>query len=187
MMAAWSWLLAAYGAAFNRVETRMYDRFLYFGYGSNMLNARLIARTASAVAYRTGHVTRRRLTFSKISDDRSGKCDAEFTGIKLTMSRACCSGSIARKKRRSMMRKRSTAGTMKRSWRSSPPTAASRRTPMSLPQDRPTWHAAPHHWDKALVIAGAVQHRLPATNIDALRAVPSLRDPNAQPPDEARG
>jgi hypothetical protein len=35
----------------------MDDRFLYFGYGSNMLNARLIARTPSAVAYRTGYVT----------------------------------------------------------------------------------------------------------------------------------
>ena len=80
MMAAWSWLLAAYGAAFNRVETRMDDRFLYFGYGSNMLSARLIARTPSAVAHRTGYVMGRRLTFNKMSDDRSGKCDVELTG-----------------------------------------------------------------------------------------------------------
>ena len=35
----------------------------------------------------------------------------------------------------------------------------------------------PYHWYKALVIAGAVQHALSATYIDALRAVPSLRDP----------
>jgi len=55
-------------------------RFLYFGYGSNMLDERLFARNPSARVHRTGHVSHRRLTFSKTSDDGSGKCDMEITG-----------------------------------------------------------------------------------------------------------
>lgn len=51
--------------------------FLYFAYGSNMLLRRLRQRTPSATFVDTGYVTCRRLTFDKVSQDGSGKCDIE--------------------------------------------------------------------------------------------------------------
>ena len=63
-----------------RKEPDAGDRFLYFGYGSNMLSTRLKRRTPSARGHCTGHVTGRRLTFNKMSDDHSGKGDAQLTG-----------------------------------------------------------------------------------------------------------
>jgi cation transport regulator ChaC len=55
------------------------DTLTYFGYGSNMLTRWLQARTPSARFVARGHVTGRRLTFHKMSDDDSGKGDAELT------------------------------------------------------------------------------------------------------------
>jgi cation transport regulator ChaC len=60
------------------IEQRMDERFVYFAYGSNMLTRRVQARTTSARAEAVGHVVGRRLTFSKRSDDGSGKADAEL-------------------------------------------------------------------------------------------------------------
>src|SRR5688572_25374623 len=56
--------------------------FLYFAYGSNMLTRRLTApkRAPSAVTIGTGFVQGYRLTFDKVSTDRSGKCGIEETG-----------------------------------------------------------------------------------------------------------
>jgi hypothetical protein len=61
------------------------DRFLYFGYGSNMLTRRLAdpRRAPSARALGVGYVDKHRLTFDKISRgtrQNSGKCDMEATG-----------------------------------------------------------------------------------------------------------
>ena len=155
----------------------MDDRFLYFGYGSNMLSARLIARTPSAVAHRTGYVMGRRLTFNKMSDDRSGKCDVELTGNVADHVEGVLFWIDRATRRRWMMPKRSAVGTTKRSWRSSPPTAPSGRMLYVATAGSTDVARRPYHWYKALVIAGAIQHALSAMYIDALRAVPSLRDP----------
>jgi hypothetical protein len=78
-------------------EARNMDgRFLYFGYGSNMLTKRLRAanRAPSAVAHSRGHVVGRKLTFHKVSDDGSGKGDMQLTGDLNDRVEACCSGSM---------------------------------------------------------------------------------------------
>lgn len=49
---------------------------LYFAYGSNLHPARLAARAASAHLIGTGCWPGRRLTFHKIGQDGSAKCDA---------------------------------------------------------------------------------------------------------------
>jgi gamma-glutamylcyclotransferase len=49
---------------------------LYFAYGSNLHPARLAARTPSARLLGTGCWPGRRLTFHKIGQDGSAKCDA---------------------------------------------------------------------------------------------------------------
>jgi hypothetical protein len=155
----------------------MDDRFLYFGYGSNMLSARLIARTPSAVAHRTGYVMGRRLTFNKMSDDRSGKCDVELTGnladhvegvlfwIDRVHKNALDDAEALGRGYDETILEVVTADGTERAHAyvaTAGSTDAARR---------------PYHWYKALVIAGAIQHALSATYIDALRAVPSLRDP----------
>src|SRR5438874_1466705 len=64
------------------LDAKSKDQLLCFAYGSNMLGDRLRApsRVPSAkpvgVAYLAGY----RLTFDKISQDGSGKCDAHATG-----------------------------------------------------------------------------------------------------------
>src|SRR5437773_1939720 len=58
--------------------------FQYFAYGSNMLTRRLSAadRAPSAKRIGIGYLEGRRLTFYKVSQDGSGKCDAEATAKK---------------------------------------------------------------------------------------------------------
>jgi len=59
------------------------SHFLYFAYGSNMSSRRLAApgRAPSAMRFTVGYVPGRRLRFDKFSTrDRSGKCDCEATG-----------------------------------------------------------------------------------------------------------
>jgi gamma-glutamylcyclotransferase len=57
------------------------DEFAYFAYGSNMSARRLVARVPSARVVASGFVSGCRLAFDKISNDGSGKCDCESTGV----------------------------------------------------------------------------------------------------------
>src|SRR5687767_12544647 len=59
----------------------MAGKFLYFAYGSNILNERLRSenRARSATFHASGYVTGRSLTFDKASKDGSGKCDMQLT------------------------------------------------------------------------------------------------------------
>lgn len=52
----------------------------YFAYGSNLLQARLIARTPSARFLTNAVLPQHRLVFHKAGSDDSAKCDACFTG-----------------------------------------------------------------------------------------------------------
>lgn len=53
--------------------------FLYFAYGSNLLSARLRARTPSARAAGRAVLPRFELRWHKIGADDTGKCDVVFT------------------------------------------------------------------------------------------------------------
>jgi cation transport regulator ChaC len=53
---------------------------LYFAYGSNMCTGRLRERVPSADPVRVARLLNHSLRFHKRSCDRSGKCDAFFTG-----------------------------------------------------------------------------------------------------------
>src|SRR5260370_35693588 len=53
---------------------------LYFAYGANMCTERLRKRVPSANPIITAKLLNHSLRFHKRSDDRSGKCDACFTG-----------------------------------------------------------------------------------------------------------
>jgi AIG2 family protein len=156
---------------------------LYFAYGSNMLTRRLRARTPSARVHGIGYVSGRRLTFSKTSDDGSGKCDIELThngedradGVLFSITQ-CDKPAL------------DEAEGLNRGYDE---VIVDVVTPRGVEKGRAyvaSRHAIdparqPYHWYKALVIAGAIEHGLPATHIERLWAVASRRDPR---PDRRR-
>jgi gamma-glutamylcyclotransferase len=181
-----AWMKSVFG--FSRetrmpaVEQQTGDRFLYFGYGSNMLSVRLQRRTPSARMYATGHVTGRRLTFHKKSDDRSGKGDAEATGndedrvegVLFWIDRAekpalDDAEGLDRGYEEAMVDVITANATVKALAyvASAGATDPARR---------------PYHWYKRLVLAGAIEHGLPAATIAAIRAVASQDDPRPNRP-----
>ena len=154
----------------------MDDKFLYFGYGSNMLTKRLRAanRAPSAALHGRGHVTGRKLTFHKVSDDGSGKCDMRVTGdandcvegvlfwIAKTDKRGLDEAEgLGRGYAESIVDVVTENGTEKALAYVATNTAASR---------------VPYHWYKALVVAGALEHRLPPAYVDAIRGITSKPD-----------
>lgn len=136
--------------------------FLYFAYGSNMLSRRLTAkgRAPSAVSIGSAYVSNRRLTFDKMSRDGSGKCDIEITadsadrvyGVlfkissseKLRLDRAEGVGEGYREEQVQVV-------TSNGETYEGLTYIATKKDPASSPYD----------WYKALVIAGAMEHKLP--------------------------
>lgn len=153
--------------------------FLYFAYGSNMLTRRLRDRTPSARPEGIGFVEGYRLTFDKASKDGSGKADIEATGkstdrvygvlfrIQLPeevdldraegLNNGYCKDSVSVIKAESVVESAKTY-------------IATQKKPALVP----------YHWYKAIVIAGAVEHRLPSAYIEWLRAVISQPDPDPE-------
>ena len=156
-----------------------HETFHYFAYGSNMLTRRLTSpcRAPSAVSTGTGFIAGRRLTFDKVSQDGSGKCDAEETEnetdrvygvifeIKCSHKRALDKAEGRGKgyelqtvqvitKQRTVLAQTYIASKKERSLR-------------------------PYNWYKALVVAGAVEHDLSKSYVEWLRVFKSEEDPRA--------
>ena len=168
-------IAAAWRAAREGLEDHMADRFLYFAYGSNMLTRRLHARTSSCRVYKTGYVAEHTLTFSKISDDGSGKCYMEpigggaqhVEGVLFWIERAQKSAlDEAEGLNRGYAEASVDVVTNK----------ATERAVAYIATDTDRARR-PYHWYKALVIAGAVEHGLSQEYIDRLWAVESRPDP----------
>jgi gamma-glutamylcyclotransferase len=156
------------------------NKILYFAYGSNMLSRRLLApdRAPSAIAVGTGFVAGRRLTFDKVSTDGSGKCDAERTSSPTDRVYGVLY-EIDPVEKPSLDR----AEGLGAGYREEPVTVVAG----SDTRDATTYVAmakepalTPYHWYKALVVAGAVEHGLPAVYVEWLRTCASQPDPNAR-------
>jgi AIG2-like family len=152
------------------------ERIVYFAYGSNMLTARLRERAPSATPIGIGQLTGHVLAWDKRSRrDGSGKCDAEATGReadviwgvlfeldpsdKPALDRAEGLGAGYVEKR---VRIRTEAGMV----------------------DAVTYCATdkdpalrPYQWYKALVVAGAREHGLPAHYRRELERAATVADP----------
>jgi gamma-glutamylcyclotransferase len=154
--------------------------FQYFAYGSNMLTRRLTAaeRAPSAVLVGIGYIEERRLTFNKVSQDGSGKCDAQRTHRKSDRVYGVIYN-IAQTDKTALAKAEglgkgyvedyvevitSSGGAKVLTY------LATKREPALLP----------YHWYKAIVIAGAVEHELPTDYVEWLRAFESLEDPNGE-------
>lgn len=153
--------------------------FQYFAYGSNMFTRRLTAadRAPSAKPVGIGYVEGRRLTFDKVSQDGSGKCDAEATGknidrvygvifeIALTDKAALDKAEdLGRGYAEEHIEVITVAGKVQLKTY-----IATKKEPV----------LRPYHWYKAVTVAGAVEHGLPKDYVEWLGAFESIEDPNA--------
>jgi|SRR5665213_1047403 len=158
------------------ISNAVTGKFLYFAYGSNMLTRRLRARAPSALAVGTGFVEGYRLTFDKVSRDRSGKANVELTdnssdrvyGVLFTidaeeesiLDRAEGVGKGYRKTEIQVVTPKSTALAV---------------TYVATEKDPA---CQPYQWYLALVVAGAVEHSLPNCYVEWLRKIGSKTDSN---------
>lgn len=149
---------------------------LYFGYGSNMLAARLRARVPSATPRSAGRVEGYRLRFHKRSQDGSGKCniapadDGTVYGVVFEVD----AGELdaldeAEQRGRGYERcdvcvHRASASVLAFAYTAQP----------AYIDDA----LLPYEWYHALVLAGAREHDLPASYIAGLASTRSYPDPN---------
>ena len=155
--------------------------FLYFAYGSNMLTERLQARCASARAIGGAVVCGTYdLLFQKQSVDGSGKAGL----IESTEGGACTKtygvlyevdlceqGALDKFEGHGYVRNSQVVVDVLNG-------GANQRVATYVAEpDAITGGLKPYDWYMALVIAGAMQHRLPKTYIGGLKAVPAIEDP----------
>lgn len=153
---------------------------LYFGYGSNMLTARLQARVPSATPVSTAVLPDHALRFHKRSQDGSGKCDIVPTsetdqhvhGVLFDVSSADLRAlDEAEQRGRGYERSDVTVYAPSSSVDAFAYTAQPAYVDDAL---------LPYDWYHALVRAGARQHDLPSSYVAQIDAVGSYPDPNQE-------
>ena len=149
---------------------------LYFGYGSNMLTARLRARVPSATPHSTGRVEGYDLRFHKRSQDGSGKCnivsaeDQAVYGVVFDVdARELDALDEAEQRGRGYERR-----DVRVHGSSSSVEAFAYVAQPAYVDDA----LLPYEWYHALVLAGAREHSLPPSYVATLGAVRSYPDPN---------
>jgi len=151
--------------------------FTYFAYGSNMLTRRLTAKSRAPSAKRvaTGFVEGRRLTFDKVSQDGSGKCDAELTGERTDRVYGVVF-EIAESERRPLGEAEGLGKGYKEEMVKviTPAGEAEHITYIATKKEAAL---RPYHWYKALTVSGAVEHALPKDYIEWIRTLESVEDP----------
>jgi hypothetical protein len=144
--------------------------FLYFAYGANMFSRRLQASNIapSAVAIDIGFVQGHRFTFGKVSRDGSGKCDIETTNNpKINV------------KDRESLNAAEGLGTGYSEANVQVVTATGMCTAATYVASYKEAVLRPYQWYKAFVIAGALDHGLPAEYIEWLRTFEAQADSNS--------
>ena len=151
---------------------------LYFAYGSNLLSHRLIARCPSARAMGPGRLRQRRLTFSKYSFiDGSGKAtlqpgseDAHGVLYRLTTADLAVLDRIE--------------GVGKGYDRLTVEIESDRQTlaAETYLATAPVDGQAPFDWYLALILAGMLEHGLPATALQHLLRTNPVADPDPERP-----
>ncbi len=152
--------------------------FINFAYGSNMLTGRLRARCPSAQPIGIAELPGFDLRWHKKSKDGSGKCDI----VKSGEPGASVSGvlfQIDRNEKRALDR----AEGLGKGYAETEievhhgPDLVTAKAYIATDAD-PT--LKPYTWYRALVVAGAKEHALPADYISRLEAVPTIQDPDKE-------
>lgn len=145
-----------------------------------MLTRRLTAKNRAPSAKPVGiaYAEGRRLTFDKVSQDGSGKCDAEATGNKTdrvygvifeiaSTDRAALDNAEGLGKGYNCERIEVVTNDGKVQVDTY---IATKKEPV----------LRPYHWYKAITVAGAVEHGLPKDYVEWLRAFESIEDLNVK-------
>ena len=153
-----------------------HQTILYFAYGSNMLSARLRERVPSAIVVGAGHVQGQKLAFDKPSDDGSGKCT-----MRPGDPQDCVHGvlfTIDASERPQLDRHEG----LDAGYEYGPITVTAAQGACEAFVYRATAtdeSLRPYDWYQELVVAGAIEHKLPDDYINALRAVEAQVDSDA--------
>lgn len=150
------------------------DSFLYFAYGSNMPTARIRARCPSAQALGVAELSGHELRWHKPSIDKSGKCDVVASEVPSASVFGVLYEIDAREKD-------SLDNAEGKDYEAIEIEVFSGTQAVSAVLYRaksinPELH--PYIWYRALVIAGAKEHSLPASYIAGLESVPADQDPD---------
>lgn len=153
------------------------DSFVSFAYGSNMPIARLRERCPSARAIGIAELPGHELRWHKRSRDESGKCDIVATATAADVSVFGVLYEIANGEKRALDSAEGLGAgyeeiEIKVLCGGDPVTAKAYRATDTDPALRP------YTWYRALVIAGAKEHGLPAPYIAGLESVPADQDPD---------
>lgn len=166
----------------------MTDKFTYFAYGSNILEARLKERCSSARPIGTGHLTGHILDFSKKSKDGSGKATIVKTGsdddhvygrlFEIKNNETCCldkaegynANSLKGYDKNTDYTVLKEDGTVEKDVTSYIAFSNS-RDPSLIPYD----------WYLALIIAGYKEAELPDNILEDIKATPFITTENSDP------
>ena len=149
--------------------------FRIFAYGSNILSARLKGRCPSARPLGVARLPGHELRWHKRSTDGSGKCDvvsvdsgSAVFGVVYEIDEIDKAALDRAEGLRSGYDEKNIAVIMKGTKVSVSIYFATRTDPTRKP----------YTWYKALVVAGAIEHGLPASYIASLEATEALEDPD---------
>jgi cation transport regulator ChaC len=152
--------------------------FLNFAYGSNMLRARITARVPSARVVGPAVLRGHALRWHKVGRDRSGKCDV----VRDAAPGAAVHGvlyEIATAEKAALDRAEGLGAGYEE--QTVPVECQGRVVPAHLyVASAIDPSLAPYSWYRALVVAGARQHALPAAYVEALQAVAAIEDADAE-------
>ena len=150
-------------------------RVRYFAYGSNMLTARLRERVPSAAAIGIGQLVGHALRWDKRSwQDGSGKCDAEATSRNDDVVWGVLFELDPEDKPALDKAEGVGAGYLEKTVNVL--TEAGLVTAVTYCANDKDTTLRPYHWYKALVIAGAREHGLPASYRSGLELVVTVSD-----------
>ncbi len=152
--------------------------FLYFAYGSNMLTSRIQAseRAPSAVPVATGWLPGRRLSFEKHGADESGKCDIPEAAD----PDARVHGVVYRvhADHRPALDRVEELGWGYRDEHVAVQTQEGPLPALTYMAIRHMPGLAPFDWYRDLTLAGALEHALPSSYVEAIRQTPTRVDPD---------
>jgi hypothetical protein len=155
----------------------------YFAYGSNMLTQRLRARCPSAVVRQIAWVDNAAISFSKKSQDKSGKATIDFAagkrifGVVFDLADADLLGLDSFEGVGNGYDRKDDF--LIQIMGSDEPIKAVTYLANPASIDRAL---QPFDWYLALVIAGARQHALPPAYVGILESTPARRDPKGKRP-----
>jgi hypothetical protein len=152
---------------------------LCFAYGSNMCTGRLRERVPSADPVRIARLLNHSLRFHQRSGDRSGKCDASFTGEPEDMVWGVVFEMDPAEKPDLDAHESLGHGYAER-MALVIDVEGNRHSVVMYVAERSHIDPAlrPYSWYRRLVVEGARQHALPADYVARIEAVPATEDPD---------